>query len=584
MNIKRETPIYKFPSDKIESYKKETDYNSKEFLDRVGTWGSYYRLFPFVFVKDYLNITLKPFQAYLLYEMNHSDEVAYIATRGQGKTFLTAILAVVRCILYPGTKVVATAPIKKQASLIYKKIEDIMQDSPNLRREISSMTKAGDSPIIRFYNGSTIEISASNENARGLRSNFLILDEREKMNEEIIDSVLKKFNAIRRQPPFRNRKEYANYPTEPNKIITLSSAGMKKKPLYRVFLDHLYGMVRGRRMFACGLPYQISIKYGLLEKEDIVKEMEKIDYNEIIFSMEMMALFYGTSSSGFFELNDFEKTQIEEYPLYPKWSYKLLNNKDFKYPEKEEGELRVLGVDVALSSNKQSDDAIISATRLIPNGKRYVRKPSFMLSYNGMHTKDLVLAIKRAFYDLDCDYAILDYRNMGISIYDLLSEQTLDKERNTVYPPWKSFNSIEHAERAKDKSAQPLLYTMIATAQLNTQMAFKFKSDLENGYVILPVDQYTGREKLSNIKGFSNLSPTNQAMFEAQYAQFDSMIAQTVNMTHTVNASGTLTFHSGDDGKKDRYTSVTYANYLADVLESDLTEPDASSWGDYIIW
>lgn len=468
--------------------------------------------------------------------------------------------------------------------IIYEKVESIYVSSPNLRREISKMTKSGDAPSIEFHNGSVIRVTASNENARGLRSNFLILDERERMNEEIIDSVLSHFNAVRRQPKFLSKKKYTGHPTEGNKTITLSSAGMKKRPLYRVFIDLLKGMSKGRKSFACGLPYQMSIKTGLLHPDDIEKKMRASDYNEISFSMEMLALFYGTSTSGFFTLNDFENSQIEEFPLYPKWAYKLLPSKNFKYPEKEDGELRILSTDVALSSNKQSDDAIISVMRLIPNGSKYVRKPSFMLSYNGSHTSDLVLTIKRAFYDLDCDYSILDYRTIGISVYDGLSEQTPDKERNTVHPAWKSFNSEEHALRVKEQSALPILYTMVASDTMNTQMALKFKDDLERGYIRLPVDRHIGLEKLSDVDGFRDLSLENQTMFEAQYAQFDSFIAQTVNMGYTINKSGTITFHRGKDEKKDRYTSVTYANFLADILERDLNDMGDGEWEDYINW
>lgn len=501
----------------------------------------------------------------------------------QGKTFLTAIFACVRAILFPGTQVVASSSTKKQAMLIYNKIEGLRQQSSNLDNEIESMSKASDMPIIRFKNGSTIVITASNENARGHRSNVLILDERERMNEPIIDTVLKKFNANPRQPKFYNKPEYRDYPREPNKTISLSSAGMKLRPLYRVFLDHLQGAVRGRRMFGCGLPYQISIKNGLLLKEDIEKDMEKSDFNQIHFSMEMEALFYGSSTAGFFSVDSFSKSQVEKFPLYPKWAYDLIDDKNFKYPEKETGELRTLSVDVALSNKENADNTILTVSRLIPNGNRYIRKPSFMLSLHGSHTEDLVLTIKRTFYDLDCDYALIDYRGLGIPIYDLCMEMTDDKERHTVYPAWVSFNNDTHAERCKEQSALPIVYTMVATDSMNTSMAYRFQDDLNRKYVRLPINLYDGREALSELNGYSRLSPETQAMFEVQYEQFDSLIMESVNMGYTINKSGTITFVKQGD-KKDRYSSVTYANFLADLLEKDLSDTQSGDWEDYMVW
>ena len=40
----------------------------------------------------------------------------YLAARGQGKTFLTAIFCVVRCILFPKTKIVIASATRTQAN------------------------------------------------------------------------------------------------------------------------------------------------------------------------------------------------------------------------------------------------------------------------------------------------------------------------------------------------------------------------------------------------------------------------------------------------------------------------------------
>ena len=48
----------------------------------VGLWTSYYRLFPHLFVRDYLGINLKVFQMILIYFMMHFHYFLYIASRG----------------------------------------------------------------------------------------------------------------------------------------------------------------------------------------------------------------------------------------------------------------------------------------------------------------------------------------------------------------------------------------------------------------------------------------------------------------------------------------------------------------------
>lgn len=86
---------------KNKSSKMDNLTKSEKLMNGIGLWASFYRLFPHLFCAEYLGIVLKPFQIVLIYAMNISQHFIYIASRGQGKTFLTAIFCVVRCILFP---------------------------------------------------------------------------------------------------------------------------------------------------------------------------------------------------------------------------------------------------------------------------------------------------------------------------------------------------------------------------------------------------------------------------------------------------------------------------------------------------
>lgn len=75
-------------------------------MNGINIWTSFYRYRMDLFVKDYLGIQLKLFQVILIMAMQQNHFFMYLASRGQGKSFLSAIYAVARCILYPGTIVV----------------------------------------------------------------------------------------------------------------------------------------------------------------------------------------------------------------------------------------------------------------------------------------------------------------------------------------------------------------------------------------------------------------------------------------------------------------------------------------------
>lgn len=148
-------------------------------LEGMAIWGSYYRENIDVFVEEYLQFTfLKWFQLSLLAMMNRSRVFLWIASRGMGKSFLIAIFAVVRCILYPGTKVVITSGQRSQSINVLEKIQtELMRDSPNLRNEIDMKeTKfSGQDAKIMFKNSSYIKVVTASDSARSNRANILII-------------------------------------------------------------------------------------------------------------------------------------------------------------------------------------------------------------------------------------------------------------------------------------------------------------------------------------------------------------------------------------------------------------------------
>ena len=90
-------------------------YTQDKTMQTVIERAAYYRANPHRFVKDYLGIDLRLFQMILIVMMNFNTNFMYLASRGQGKTFLCAIFCCVRCILYPGTRICIDSNKRAQA-------------------------------------------------------------------------------------------------------------------------------------------------------------------------------------------------------------------------------------------------------------------------------------------------------------------------------------------------------------------------------------------------------------------------------------------------------------------------------------
>lgn len=140
---------------------------SKEFLDNVSEWTSFYRKYPFVFAEDFLGVKLHPFQKILLYQMFNNDFSMFLAARGLGKSFLLAIFISCYAILYPRVKIVVSAAVKRQSLEVINYVKALYDESECLRRSVSYLSDSINDPRVAFASGSTFKVVVSNDNARG---------------------------------------------------------------------------------------------------------------------------------------------------------------------------------------------------------------------------------------------------------------------------------------------------------------------------------------------------------------------------------------------------------------------------------
>ena len=112
--------------------------------------------------------------------MNWSSTTVFIGSRGIGKSFLSAVFCVIRCILYPGTKICIASGTRGQSINVLEKIMlELKPNSPELAAEIDEKeTKInGTNAQIVFKNTSYIKVVTASDSARGNRANLLLLDE-----------------------------------------------------------------------------------------------------------------------------------------------------------------------------------------------------------------------------------------------------------------------------------------------------------------------------------------------------------------------------------------------------------------------
>ena len=178
----------------------------------------------------------------------------FFASRGLGKTWLVALYCIVRCILFPGTKIIVASKTKAQAmTLVVEKIPELISQSTTgmIEREIEGSIKTSMNnaePNVVFLNGSWIKIIASTQSARSKRANVLILDEFRMIDPDIYRNVLRRFLAVSRQPGFLKKPEYKNKKEymERNQEIFLTSPYYKFNWSYARYSVFVKAMLQGR--------------------------------------------------------------------------------------------------------------------------------------------------------------------------------------------------------------------------------------------------------------------------------------------------------------------------------------------------
>ena len=554
----------------------------EKIIEGMAIWGSYYRENIDEFVTNYLEFNfLKWFQLALLVMMNRSRTFLWIAARGMGKSFLIAIFAVVRCILYPGTQVVITSGTRGQSINVLEKIQmQLMPASANLRNEIDvdKSRFAGQDAKVSFKNSSYIKVVTASDNARSNRANILIVDEFRMVKKDTIDTVLKKFLTSRRMPPYRELSSVerkAEYAKEPNKSFFLSSAFFKDHWAYIKMLDTFRLMLDdSKNDFVCGFPYQLSIQEGLLFPEDVESDMLESDFNEIKWSMEMEALWFGDDGDAFFDFDSISKNRRIKYPMLPQRLASLVgNSKSIRIPPKQSGEKRILSADIALmSSKKQNNDASsIFINQMLPTkAGRYTSNIVYSATYEGLRTDDQSLVIRKLYDEFQCDYIVLDTNGVGLGVFDGLVRDISDPDSGEVYPALSCCNDPTMAERCTTIGAEKVIWSMKATPKVNSECAVLLREGFRSGKIRLLVTEYDADELLDSLDGYKKLGVRQKEELKLPYIDTTLLINELVKLEHDEN-NGNVRVFEKTGMRKDRYSSLSYNFYLATQLEAKLS-------------
>lgn len=566
-------------------------------LELAAEFAGIFRANPHYFVKYYLNIELRDFQKVILWEMFNNNYGMYIASRGQGKTFVDAIFAVTYAILYPRTKIVVAASTREQGNQLLLKItEDLMKNfgwgSDNLCKEIEGKPVVTlNKGEIHFTNGSWIKVVTPSDTARGARANILIVDEFWMLDVNTINGVLRRFLTAPRNPAYLDLPQYSHL-IERNKEMYTGSAFMKSHWAYikaRTFFKNM--LKDDKRYFVFDLPYQLAICNNLLLREQIQDEMSEDDFDEIKFSMEMEGLWYGDSEGAFFSYDDILKTRKVEMPYYVRSDL----SRNINVPEIPPlllNERRILSLDIALmaSLRHKNDASSIILNRAIPtNNNSYIGNFVYLKNIEGIIGSNLALKIRILFDYFQATDLVVDGKGLGLPVVQELFKDLVDARTGKLYPALACCD-CEKLPLNKDlntqfamPNAEKVIWAISATENFNTEMNTLLRTGIQNNKLNLLVPYEESKEILcDNISNFNSLSVGDRELLRMPYLETDLLTRELVGLQHTVKGTQ-IKIKERTGARKDRGSSAGYNYWVQVQIENEFKKkaPTKYTMKDY---
>jgi hypothetical protein len=573
-----------FKAPKVMLKAKEISENKR---DNLIDWITFYRRNMHRFIQHYFQVKLYWYQIIWIYFMSICDNFITVASRASAKSWIIALVALARGVLYPGSEIVIVAKSQKQAGIIFDKIGLLMNDYPNIAREIKTYTKNQSHTLCLLHNASTIKVVACDESGRGNRSTFTIGEEFRLMNKSKFDAIVKPF-AYARQTPYIKTPEYKHLIEEPREVL-ITSAYYKNMWWYEETMTVIRSMIEGQSTGFIAFDYLIAIKEGIKTKKIISRDRKSM--GEIDFMQEYENIPYGESANAYFKLEMFEKNRKMKKAFYPLRD-DILDKKKNPYDIKRvDGEIRIVSADIATRKASENDNTIILCIRLIPTQAGYNREICYMESHQGEHTGIQSLRIKQVYYDFNADYIVLDLLQAGIAIYEQLAVVTKDEERGIEYPPLSVFEHKslpqslidELNEKTLGLNAMPVIYPIRANAVLNSNIAVDFRDKLQRRMLNFLVNETEAEEYLAKTeKEFKRGDdPYINTWFISPYLETQLLISECINLEQSISG-GNVKVETSGHARKDRYTACSYGNYFASLLENDFLKGDGDSDYDFV--
>lgn len=412
-----------------------------------------------------------------------------------------------------------------------------------------------------------------------MRINILIVDEYVRTEKEIITRVFVPMLTSPRLPPYRGltTKEKESLSEEPQRQLYLSSIRGADEWSYKEFEKYIDYMLKGNLEYiTVALPYHFGVKNKYITRKIVEQSFRDNPESKELLLAEYCGIPERGNGNSFFKYKDMEKSRDnvrnlvcmsnDEYIEYKncldKWEY---------YIEKLPNEIRILSMDVAVIESAKNDNTSFWITRLIPDGGKYKKIVSYSESMHGVNSLIQAKRAKQLFYEMQCDWFVLDAQGVGVGVFDACTTETYDEVRDIKYPAWTvvNYDDVKMTNRTISKDAVPIIYSVKTPIQLKSEMFINMRNIISNKDISMPSEIDDGIEFLNKTHKFYKIEDADlRTRLLNTYVQTNALVNEAINLEQ-VSTQGYINLKEKSGRRKDRVMSLAYNLYYVKLLEDE---------------
>ena len=477
--------------------------------------------------------------------------VYMVFPRAYSKSFLSVMVLMCRCVLYPRCKLFITSGGKEQAAGIVKeKVDEICTLVPAFQRELDmrpgKTRQSKDYCIFMFKNGSYMDNIAARESSRGKRRHGGLVEECVGVDGTILSEVI--------IPTMNVSRLCMDGTMQPNETLNKSqifvtTAGWKGTFAYDKLIQFLVWMVtEPEKAIIMGGTWRIPVLVKLLDKTFLQDLKKDGTFNEASFDREYESKWSGTIEDAFFNGDAFDKNRILQKPEYEHSGRSSVQS------------FYVISADIG----RKGCDTVACVFKVTPQSMgAAVKSLVNIYTFSDEHFENQAIQLKKLYYKYKARRLVIDGNGLGIGLVDYMVKTQTDPVTNDVYPDFGVFNDEEqyYKKYRTDHTEDGAMYIVKANAPINTEAHSNAQVQLTSGKVKLLIDERVAKSKLLGTKVGQNMKPEERAEYLKPFTLTSILKDEMLNLREENEGVNIILKQYNKGIRKDKFSAFEYGLY-----------------------